>query len=206
MSLKVQFVGDGAAAEFVYRHHYAKTMPAITKVCLGLFDGSRLAGVMSWGYGTRPLHTIAALFPSLTSEDYMELGRLCVHDDYARNTESWFMARSVELLRQHSSGVKLLFSWADGMRGKPGYIYQACSWLYGGFIWTDTYLTDKGEIVHPRLYQTQMQEGRKDGLKCGKQPRPTSAELRRCEGLRPARHDGSPVDPHRVRKAPGLRR
>jgi hypothetical protein len=45
----------------------------------------------------------------------------------------------------------VLLTWADGIRGKPGYIYQASSWLYGGFINTEIYLTADGEPVHPRL-------------------------------------------------------
>jgi hypothetical protein len=50
--------------------------------------------------------------------------------------------------------VKLLFSWADGVRGKPGYVYQAASWLYGGFIKTQVYMDASGASVHPRLLIT----------------------------------------------------
>jgi hypothetical protein len=50
--------------------------------------------------------------------------------------------------------VKLLFSWADGVRGKPGYVYQASSWLYGGFIKTQVYMNEESESVHPRLLIT----------------------------------------------------
>jgi hypothetical protein len=47
--------------------------------------------------------------------------------------------------------VKLLFSWADGMRGKPGFVYQADNWLYGGYIVSEFYRDATGEVVHPRL-------------------------------------------------------
>ena len=36
------------------------------------------------------------------------------------------------------------------MLGKPGYVYQAANFLYGGFIWTDSYFTATGEKIHPR--------------------------------------------------------
>ena len=34
--------------------------------------------------------------------------------------------------------------------GKPGYVYQSANFLYGGFIWTQIYISDKGEKIHPR--------------------------------------------------------
>ena len=38
--------------------------------------------------------------------------------------------------------------------GKPGYVYQASSWLYGGFIKTQVYMNEESESVHPRLLIT----------------------------------------------------
>lgn len=34
--------------------------------------------------------------------------------------------------------------------GKCGYVYQAANFYYGGEYWTDSYMSDKGEKVHPR--------------------------------------------------------
>jgi hypothetical protein len=34
--------------------------------------------------------------------------------------------------------------------GKPGYVYQAANFMYGGFIWTDVYISPEGEKIHPR--------------------------------------------------------
>ena len=45
--------------------------------------------------------------------------------------------------------VKVLFTWADGFRGKVGYVYQACSFRYIGFITTDAYMMN-GTMIHPR--------------------------------------------------------
>ena len=43
-----------------------------------------------------------------------------------------------------------LFTWADGIVGKAGYVYQAANFYYGGFIWTDIYIGPDGEKIHPR--------------------------------------------------------
>ena len=63
------------------------------------------------------------------------------------------MSAAVSWLRKKEPDLKYIFTWADGLVGKPGYVYQAFNFLYGGFIWTDTYVTDKGEKVHPRTMQ-----------------------------------------------------
>jgi len=137
-------------AAFVAAHHYAVRIPPHCLLSLGCFRGSDLVGVASWGYGVRPRHTIQRLFPSLGTADYYELNRLCMLDSEPRNGESHFLRLCREYIREREPGRVVLFSWADGMRGKPGFVYQADNWLYGGFIRTEFYVTAANEVVHPR--------------------------------------------------------
>ena len=37
--------------------------------------------------------------------------------------------------------------------GKPGFVYQAANFLYGGFIWTQIYINNKGEKIHLTIDQ-----------------------------------------------------
>jgi hypothetical protein len=141
------------AKEFCRQWHYSNIFPPHCLMGLAYDDEKGLAGVTLWGYGTRPRHTIQRLFPSLGVKDYWELARLCLRDDCGHNSESMFISACTNWMRETQS-QRVLFSWADGIRGKPGYIYQASGWLYGGFITTDIFLTDTGEPVHPRLLQT----------------------------------------------------
>ena len=55
-------------------------------------------------------------------------------------------------------------------------MYQAANFLYGGFIWSDVYVTDKGEKVHFRTIQRKMKKvmNRMD-TKYG--PRPSDAHM-----------------------------
>jgi hypothetical protein len=142
------------AKRFVHEHHYAKITPTSTKAAYGLVVDGKLAGVAIWGYGVRPRHTIEKWFPGVKISEYLELNRLCLLDEMPRNSESRFLSFVVERIRQDFPDVKVLLSWADGLRGKPGFVYQACSWLYGGFIKSEFYATEKGEVVHPRLLIT----------------------------------------------------
>jgi len=138
---KEQFV------QMVYKYHYSKVLPKLTKIYLG---DSELNAVMSLGWGVRPLHTIKKLFPSLVSKDYLEIGKMCLNDDSPKNSESMFISRCIKWLKLNRPDIRVLFTWADGMLGKAGYIYQASNFLYGGYIWTDTYLSSYGEKIHPR--------------------------------------------------------
>ena len=160
LSYHVEPVPRSLMAAFVAAHHYAVRVPPHCLLSLGCFVGSDLVGVASWGYGVRPRHTIQRLFPSLTTSDYYELNRLCMLDSEPRNGESHFLRLCREYIHHREPGRVVLFSWADGMRGKPGYVYQADNWLYGGFIRTEFYVTAENEVVHPRQVITRC--GRRD--------------------------------------------
>ena len=174
LSYHVEPIPRSLMADFVAAHHYAVRVPPHCLLSLGCFVGTDLVGVASWGYGVRPRHTIQRLFPSLTTSDYYELNRLCMLDSEPRNGESHFLRLCREYIRQREPGRVVLFSWADGMRGKPGYVYQADNWLYGGFIRTEFYVTVAGEVVHPRQVTT----------RCGRRDRAftRSVGLRRVRG------------------------
>ena len=159
--MELKIISTREMSDFVERWHYSRSMPRLTKVCVGEFRGSALVSAISFGWGSRPLHTIRALFPSLTTADYFEIGRMCLDDAEPRNSESAFIAQAGAWLRANHPQVKLLFTWADGMWGKPGYVYQASNFLYGGFIWTDAYLTADGKKLHPLQLQA---ERRKRGM------------------------------------------
>ena len=137
------------AIEFIQDKHYSKVMPKLTKHYLGIYDKDVLAGVLTLGWGTQPYNTIHKLFPTLESKDYYEIGKMCMDDAMPRNSESQMLSMAVKWLRENTD-IKYLFTWADGIVGKPGYVYQAANFLYGGFIWTQIYISSKGEKIHPR--------------------------------------------------------
>ena len=58
------------ASEFVADRHYSAVMPKLTKYYLGGFVEEEIVGVITFGWGTRPKHTIQALFPELDTKDY----------------------------------------------------------------------------------------------------------------------------------------
>ena len=138
------------AFRLILKYHYSKVMPKLTKLCLGGFEDNTMVAIMTLGWGVRPKHTIKRLFPSLDTEDYWEIGKMCIIDEMPDNTGSHFISLCLNWVKSHHPNIKLVFTWADGMLGKPGFVYQSANFLYSGYIWTDTYFTNEGEKVHPR--------------------------------------------------------
>ena len=146
-------INKAKAKAFIQNRHYSPIMPKLTKHYMGVFVNNELQGVITFGWGTRPKHTIQALFPDLDTQDYFEIGKMCMDDSMPRNSESQMIRHSVRWLKENTN-IKYLFTWADGIVGKVGYVYQGSNFLYGGAGWTDTYVTDKGEKIHPRTMQS----------------------------------------------------
>lgn len=178
--LEVRPIDKMQAIELIFAHHYSKIMPKLTEHYLGGFIDDTLVGVMTLGWGVRPVHTIKLLFPSLDRVDYYEIGKMCMDESMPKNSESIFLSRVVQWIKDNTT-CKVLFTWADGILGKPGYVYQAANFKYGGFIWTDLYIAETGEKVHPRTSQTM---GDKTTTKYGHRPTLTILKQRGWQHVR----------------------
>ncbi len=158
----IQPVTKNETLNIVERFHYSKILPRLTKLFLGGFINGELVAIMTLGWGVKPKATIKKLFPSLSTRDYYEIGKLCLDDKMPRNSETQFLSSCFSYVKAHSPQTKLIFTWSDGMLGKVGYVYQAANFLYGGYIWTDTYFTNSGEKIHPRSTRALCEENSKE--------------------------------------------
>lgn len=159
--IQIQEIDKKSAEEFIKKFHYSATMPRINKLFIGGYIGEDLIGVMTCGWGTQPKATIKKLFPSLDTKDYWEIGKFCMDDIMPKNSESNFLSKCIKHLKKYHKQIKVLYTWSDGMLGKPGYIYQSSNFLYGGFIWTDSFFTEQGERIHPRSCRELLEENAK---------------------------------------------
>ena len=147
---KINEISRSYATDFVQSLHYSKIMPKLTKHFLGCYLKNELVGVLTLGWGTQPKATIAKLFDGLDTKDYYEIGKMCMKEEMPKNSESQMISAVVKWMKENTPERQFLYTWADGIMGKPGYVYQAANFLYGGFIWTQIYISDKGEKIHPR--------------------------------------------------------
>lgn len=146
---EIKEISKDTALSMIQKYHYSNTLPKINKYFLGFFLENKLVGVITLGWGTRPKHTIKKLFPSLDTEDYLEIGRMCMTEEMPRNSETQMISQLIKWIRKNIPSLKVLFTWADGMLGKAGYVYQAANFIYAGYSDTDIYLLD-GYKIHPR--------------------------------------------------------
>jgi len=155
---EIKEIDKPIAIDFIQERHYSKVMPRLTKHWLGCFLDDELVGVVTLGWGTQPLQTIKKLFPSLVSEDYYEIGKMCMDDKMPRNSESQMLSAVVKWMKKNLPEKKFLYTWADGIVGKVGYVYQGSNFYYGQFIWTDIYISPTGEKIHPRSSKSLLKE------------------------------------------------
>jgi len=147
---KIKEISKLVAAELIQSLHYSKIMPRLTKHFLGCYLENELVGVLTLGWGTQPKATIAKLFDELDTKDYYEIGKMCMKEEMPKNSESQMISAVVKWMKENCPEKQFLYTWADGIMGKPGYVYQAANFLYGGFIWTTIYISEKNEKIHPR--------------------------------------------------------
>ena len=154
------------AAELVQKYHYSKVFPRITKYYLGYYVEEKLCGVVTLGFGTQPLGTINKLFPGFTTKDYYEIGKMCLIDDLLRNSETQVLSAVIKWIKINCPEKQYLYTLADGIVGKIGYVYQAANFLSGRFFWTDVYISKEGEKIHPRTAKELCKENARF---CGKE-------------------------------------
>lgn len=157
----VKEITKDQALSMIQKYHYSNTLPKINKYFIGFYQDTELVGVVTLGYGTRPLHTIKRIFPSLDTKDYLEIGRMCMTEEMPRNSESQMLSALVKWIKRNLPDLKILFTWADGMLGKVGYVYQASNFIYAGFSGGEMYMKD-GVKIHVRQMKSVLLNGEKD--------------------------------------------
>lgn len=151
--MNIKEISKETAIEFVQRYHYSKIMPRLTKHYLGCFENDKLCGVVTLGWGTQPLQTIQKIFykHEVKTQDYIEIGKMCFLPECNHgNFGSRAIKELVCWLKQNTEYM-FLYTLADGIMGKCGYVYQASNFQYIGKFKTSVYMDiHTGEKIHPR--------------------------------------------------------
>ena len=125
--LRIATLGARHAAQLVVAKHYLHRRPPISHA-FGVYRHGDLMGAVTYGTpASRHLQMGACPSdPSLV----IELNRLWLDDSLPRNSESWFVSRTLKMLPP-----RIVVSYADPLHGHVGYIYRALNFHYAG--WTD---------------------------------------------------------------------
>jgi hypothetical protein len=135
--MKVELCQRIEIKDFVEKWHYSKSINGLmSDYCFKLTYDNKMIGAMIYGRVA-----MANAWKKYTSkpEDLIELRRLCCIDDTPKNTESYFIGKTLRYLKNNTD-IKTVVSYADTMQGHEGIIYKASNFKYLG-------LTAKGKVI-----------------------------------------------------------
>lgn len=136
------------ADRIIKSNHYSGTVAFGTQVCLGVFEGDELLGVLQLGKGVYPIMTIKHVKDTEMNQ-YMELNRMWLSDKLPHNSESKAIGLMFKWMRKNRPEIKWLISFADGIEGNCGTIYQATNWIYTGYNQSGgLWVTQEGKKMH----------------------------------------------------------
>jgi len=123
--------------DFIEQWHYSKSINGLRiDYCFKLLDGETIIGAMI--YGGVAMANQWKKYAEKESE-LTELRRLCCIDETPKNTESYFIAKTIKWIKNNTE-IKRILSYADLTYGHKGIIYQATHFKLVG-------QTAKGRII-----------------------------------------------------------
>lgn len=145
----VRQVAGGVGRAFIREHHYSRSCHN-GPMCWGLFDGEDMIGVLAFATPNSE-NVRRSVFGAGHENEVTELHRLVLLDGTPTNTESWFIARAMQGLREYRPQIRAVLSFADSTEGHVGTIYQATNAVYTGMTGRATFYRDtEGRLRHPR--------------------------------------------------------
>ena len=148
--------------DFIEKWHYSKNVNGLTiSQIFGLFYEKNLIGAMI--YGSLAMANTWKKYAKEESK-VVELKRLCCIDKTPKNTESYFIGKTLRWMKQNSA-FDLVVSYSDTFYGHEGTIYKASNFKHCGMTtkgkvidyngkWRNiSYLGHKIEVPHAKMHQ-----------------------------------------------------
>lgn len=137
--------------EFVETHHYSGNVNGIRIAqCFALYDENRLIGAMI--YGAFGMASVWRKYGESES-DVVELRRLVCIDDTPKNTESYFIGKTLRWLKANST-FKVVISYADTHFGHEGVIYKASNFEHIGHTAKSRVIQFGDKTYHDKTIRT----------------------------------------------------
>ena len=132
----IEPVPKKAVTGFIEKHHYSHYAGGIQhKQCFALhspdgpFGLPRMIGAAIYGQPAMP-DTAKKYHPDEPLRCW-EMRRLCCIDDTPTNTESFFIGKTLQWIRQNTD-VQVIISYSDLNQGHEGTIYKATNFVHLG--------------------------------------------------------------------------
>jgi hypothetical protein len=136
--------------QFIDKWHYSHSRIPTIRHAFALMHDNDMIGAIA--YGLMPMKGAWKAYTDygVTKEtDVLDLRRLCCIDDTPRNTESYFIGKTIKWIKKNTD-YKIIVSYADPHHGHAGTIYKASNFKYLGttspgkvIVWNDKCYHDK---------------------------------------------------------------
>lgn len=147
---EIKRIGCKEAKEYIIKNHYSHGCHNGPSPCYGLFDSQILIGVLMFATPCSE-NVRSSVFGKEHKDSVTELHRLHILDVTPKNTESWFISRCLNNLKQDKPQIKAVISFSDTTIGHEGTIYKATNAYRIGQTGSATfYLDTSGRLRHPR--------------------------------------------------------
>lgn len=148
---KVKLVSRSDVSAFIESNHYSKSINGcIADYCFALFHEDTMIGAMF--YGRMAMRNQWKRFGK-TESDVIELRRLCCIDQTPKNTESFFIGKTLRWLKKNTS-IKTVVSYADAEYGHLGTIYKASNFTALGLRPGARVIWYQGKRYHDKTIRT----------------------------------------------------
>ena len=136
---------------FVEKWHYSKNINGLNiSYVFGLFYKQYLIGAII--YGSLSMANTWQKYGTDETE-VVELKRLCCIDATKKNTESFFIAKTIKFLKKYSN-YKTIVSYADPYFNHQGTIYKASNFTHEGFTAKSKVILYKNKIYHDKTIRS----------------------------------------------------
>jgi hypothetical protein len=132
-------------------HYSGSTNGLMVSQCFGLFYEGTLIGTII--YGGLAMANAWKKYAEQPS-DVVELRRLACIDATPKNTESYFIGKTIRWLKRNTE-YKLIVSYADPFHGHQGIIYRASNFEHKGMTSKGRMIQDQdGRLFHDKAIRT----------------------------------------------------
>ena len=132
---------------FIETWHYSKSVNGLRwSHVFGLYHEGHLIGAMI--YGSLGMANTWKKYGD-SEDDVIELRRLCCIDKTPKNTESYFIGKTLRWLKKNTN-YKIVVSYADSFHNHVGTIYRASNFEYGGMTSGGKVISWEGKTYHDK--------------------------------------------------------
>ena len=136
---------------FIERWHYSKNVNGLNiSNVFGLFYKNQLLGAII--YGSLSMANTWQKYGSKENE-VVELKRLCCVDNTKKNTESFFIGKTIKFLKKFTK-YKIIVSYADPFYKHSGIIYKATNFKHKGYTAKSKVILYNDKIYHDKTIRS----------------------------------------------------